>query len=48
MEVKDTRYNNIRLIFEPSAHKYTDTRGYEYISTTTILHNYVPKFDEKY
>lgn len=48
MELKDERYKSIRLSFEPSAHKYTDNRGYEYISTTTILHKYVPKFDEKY
>ena len=44
----ENRYNQVRLIFEEAAHKYHDTIGNEYISTTTLLHNLAPKFDKKY
>lgn len=48
MEVRDTRYNDVRLIFKEENHKYTDTLGNEYKSTTTLLHEYAPKFDKDY
>lgn len=48
LELKDKRYNDIRLVFDEPQHKYTDTLGNGYISTTTILHNYQPKFDKSY
>ena len=41
-------YNNIYLYFDEGPHKYTDTNGNEYISVTTIIGNYCPKFDVKY
>lgn len=48
MELKDKRYNDVRLIFKEDGHKYNDTYGNDYISTTTILHQYAPKFDKSY
>lgn len=48
LELRDKRYNDIRLVFDEPQHKYTDTLGNGYISTTTILHNYQPKFDKTY
>lgn len=48
LELKDKRYTDVRLIFEENGHKYHDTFGNEFISTTTLLHNYVPKFDKEY
>lgn len=48
MELRDKRYNDIRLIFHEEEHKYNDSLGNDYISTTTILHNYAPKFDKNY
>lgn len=48
LELRDKRYNDIRLVFDELQHKYTDTLGNGYISTTTILHNYQPKFDKSY
>lgn len=48
LEIRDKRYNDIRLVFDEPQHKYTDTLGNGYISTTTILHNYQPKFDKSY
>lgn len=48
LELRDKRYNDIRLVFDEPQHKYTDTLGNGYISTTTILHNYQPRFDKSY
>ena len=48
LELRDKRYNDIRLVFDEPQHKYTDTLGNGYISTTTILHNYQPKFNKSY
>lgn len=48
LELRDKRYNDIRLVFDEPQHKYIDTLGNGYISTTTILHNYQPKFDKSY
>ena len=36
------------LYFDEVPHKYTDTYGNEYISVTTIIGNYSPKFDKDY
>lgn len=44
----DAIYQNTYLYFEESAHKYTDSNNNEYISTTTIIGEYCPKFDVKY
>lgn len=41
-------YKNTYLYFDEGPHKYTDSNGNEYISTTTIIGNYCPKFDVKY
>ena len=41
-------YKNTFLYFEENGHRYTDNGGNEYISVTTIIGNYVPKFDAKY
>lgn len=41
-------YKNTYLYFDEGPHKYTDSNGNEYISVTTIIGNYVPKFDVKY
>lgn len=48
IELRDKRYEQVRLIFHEDGHKYNDTFGNEFISTTTLLHNYVPKFDKDY
>lgn len=48
MELLDKRYEQIRLIFHEEGHKYNDTFGNEFISTTTLLHNYAPAFDRDY
>ena len=48
MEVRDKRYKDIRLIFQEENHKYTDTLGNEYKSTTTLLHQYAPEFDKSF
>ena len=39
---------NNYLYFQEDGHKYTDTYGNEYISVTTIIVNYSPKFDKDY
>lgn len=41
-------FNNNFLYFDEGPHKYTDTYGNEYISVTTIIGNYSPKFDKDY
>lgn len=43
----DGNMNNY-LYFQEDGHKYTDTYGNEYISVTTIIGNYSPKFDKDY
>lgn len=48
MQLLDTRYNDVRLTFDPVPHKYTDTFNNPYISTTTILHQYTQTFDKAY
>lgn len=41
-------YKDIRLYFDEPEHKYTDSLGNSYKSTTTLLHEYQPKFDKDY
>lgn len=41
-------YKNTYLYFDEGPHKYTDSNGNEYISTTTIIGRYAPQFDVKY
>lgn len=41
-------YNEVRLYFDEPNHKYTDSFGNIYKSTTQLLHDYVPKFDKDY
>ena len=41
-------FNDNFLYFDEVPHKYTDTYGNEYISVTTIIGNYSPKFDKDY
>ena len=48
LELKDTRYNEIRIRFKEENHSYTDTIGNTYKSTTTLLHDYCPKFEKDY
>ena len=48
LQLRDTRYNDIKLIFKEEGHKYNDTFGNEYKSMTTLLHEYQPKFEKSY
>lgn len=48
MELRDKRYNDIRLTFVEDGHKYFDNLGNTYTSTTTFLHHYVKPFDKDY
>lgn len=41
-------YINTHLFFDEGPHKYTDSNGNEYVSTTTIIGQYAPKFDAKF
>lgn len=41
-------YKDVKLFFDEPTHKYTDNLGNTYKSVTTVIHDYVPKFDEKY
>lgn len=41
-------YKDVRLYFDEPTHKYTDSYKNDYISTTTLLHQYQPKFDKSY
>ena len=47
LSVKDEKYNDIKLSFSEEGHSYKDSLGHNYVSTTTILHSYQPKFDKK-
>lgn len=42
------KYKTVRLSFEESEHKYTDSFGNSYTSCTTLLHKYAPEFDKAY
>lgn len=39
-------YDNNYLYFQEEGHKYTDSLGNEYLSVTTNIENYCPKFDK--
>ena len=44
----DTRYEQNFLFFEEEGHKYNDTMGNEYLSVTTLIHDYYNHFDADY
>lgn len=46
--LRDPRYYDVRLVFDEGPHKYTDTTGGEYTSTTTLLGKLHEEFDKKY
>ena len=48
MELRDTRYNDVKIVFKEEGHSYTDTLGNSYKSTTTLLHQYQPRFEKDY
>lgn len=48
LQLRDKRYEEIRMIFNEKEHSYTDTFGNKYISTTTILGNYKKAFEREY
>lgn len=41
-------YNHVRLYFNEEKHAYRDNLNNSYLSTTQLLHTYVPKFDKNY
>lgn len=41
-------YKDVRLYFDEPTHKYQDSLGNNYTSTTTLLHDYKAKFDRDY
>lgn len=41
-------YTDTYLYFDEGPHKYTDSNGNEYVSVTTLIGDYCPKFDAKY
>ena len=48
LQLRDTRYNDIRLTFKEDGHKYNDSLGNEYLSVTTMLGGLHQKFDKNY
>lgn len=44
----DNKYKQVHLFFDEEQHKYTDNFNNNYISTTTILHQYQKPFDKNY
>jgi len=48
LQLRDTRYNEVRMIFKEEDHSYKDTLGNKYISTTTILGTYKKAFDREF
>lgn len=46
--LRDTRHNDVRLIFKEEGHSYTDNFGNSYLSTTQLLHQYKEPFDRDY
>ena len=48
LKIMNDIYNNTYLYFDEGPHKYTDSNGNEYISVTTLIGDYCPKFDAKY
>lgn len=48
LKIMNNIYNNTYLYFDEGPHKYTDNNGNEYISVTTLIGQYCPKFDANY
>lgn len=48
LKIMNDIYINTYLYFDEGPHKYTDSNGNEYVSVTTLIGNYCPKFDAKY
>ncbi len=48
LKIMNDIYSNTYLYFDEGPHKYTDSNGNEYISVTTLIGDYCPKFDAKY
>ena len=48
LTLRDTRYQDVRLVFDEGPHKYNDTLGNDYKSVTTLLGSYHNKFDKDY
>ena len=48
LQLKDNRYNDIRITFKEENHSYTDSLGNAYKSVTTLLHDYKPPFEKDY
>ena len=48
LQLRDLRYNDIKLTFKEEGHKYFDSLGNTYKSATTLLHEYQPKFEKNY
>ena len=46
--VRDTRYEDVKLTFKEEGHTYTDSLGNLYLSATTLLHRYSPAFNKDY
>ena len=46
--VRDRRYEDVKLTFKEEGHSYTDSLGNSYLSATTLLHRYSPAFDKSY
>ena len=44
----DSRYKDNFLFFEEEGHKYNDIMGNEYLSVTTLIHDYYNNFDAAY
>lgn len=44
----DNRYKDNFLFFDEGPHRYTDTLGNEYLSVTTLIHQYANTFDADY
>ena len=44
----DSRYKQNFLFFKEEGHKYNDTMGNEYLSVTTLIHDYYNNFDAAY
>jgi hypothetical protein len=42
------KYKQTKLFFDEPTHKYTDSCGNSYKSVTTLIHDYVPKFETDY
>ena len=46
--IRDRRYEDVKLTFKEEGHSYTDSLGNSYLSATTLLHRYSPAFNKSY